>query len=223
MPCIERARSWAGRAGAPVAALLTALLLLGGCAQLPRLGGAPAPQATPPTPPAAAAPAPAARVPAPASPPASPAAAAPARPPAPSAQAQGTPGAAANRGPMPRQPRYVALPPPATPRSAAELQRQFAQRLVASHPDGTYAAPAPDRLLAIPVLEVALNADGSVRDIKVLRRPSTGNEATALAIAAVRRAAPYGNVARLPRPWTVVETFLFDDNLRFKPRTLDLD
>jgi hypothetical protein len=39
----------------------------------------------------------------------------------------------------------------------------------------------------------------------------------------VRRAAPYGNVARLPRPWKVIETFLFDDDLRFKPRTLDID
>jgi hypothetical protein len=57
----------------------------------------------------------------------------------------------------------------------------------------------------------------------VLRKPSTGNEATVLAIAAVRRAAPYGNVSKLPRPWKVVETFLFDDHLRFKPRTLDVD
>jgi hypothetical protein len=30
-------------------------------------------------------------------------------------------------------------------------------------------------------------------------------------------------VARLPRPWRVIETFLFDDDLRFKPRTLDTD
>jgi len=127
------------------------------------------------------------------------------------------------RGPMPRNPRYVTLLPPLAPRSEAALRVQFAQRLVAAHPDGSYTARTPDRLLAIPVLEVELNADGSVRDIKVLRRPSTGNEATALAIAAVRRAAPYGNVSRLPRPWKVVETFLFDDDLRFKPRTLDFD
>ena len=78
-----------------------------------------------------------------------------------------------------------------------------------------------DRLWAIPVLEVELNADGSVRRIEVLRKPTTGNEATQLAIAAVQRAAPYGEVSRLPKPWKVVETFLFDDELRFKPRTLD--
>ena len=41
-------------------------------------------------------------------------------------------------------------------------------------------------------------------------------------IDAVRRAAPFGDVSRLPQPWQFVETFLFDDDARkFKPRTLD--
>ena len=118
-------------------------------------------------------------------------------------------------------PRYMQLGAPLAPRNAAELRMQLARRLVAAHPDTSYTSRAPDRLLAIPVLEIELNADGSVRNIAVLRKPSTGNEATALAIAAVRRAAPYGDVSKLPRPWKVVETFLFDDDLRFKPRTLD--
>jgi hypothetical protein len=120
-------------------------------------------------------------------------------------------------------PRYVQLGPPSTPRTAQELRLQVARRLVEAHPDTSYLSPTPDRLLAIPVLQVELNANGSVRQIVVLRHPTTGDEATALAIAAVKRAAPYGNVARLPRPWRVVETFLFDDELRFKPRTLDTD
>ena len=177
------------------------LALLAGCAQRPATVPAPARPAPPP------AAVPAAPAPRPAAPPA---AAAPLPADAPS-------------GPIPRNPRYVTLPPPPAPRSEAELRAQFALRLVASHPDSSYTAKPPERLLAIPVLEVELNADGSVRNIKVLRKPSTGNEATALAIAAVRRAAPYGNVSKLPRPWKVVETFLFDDHLRFKPRTLDVD
>ena len=115
------------------------------------------------------------------------------------------------------------LAPPLAARSEAALRVQFAQRLVEAHPDSSYTTRAPERLLAIPVLEVDLNADGSVRDIKVLRKPTTGTEATVLAIAAVRRAAPCGDVSRLPKPWRVVETFLFDDHLRFKPRTLDDD
>jgi outer membrane biosynthesis protein TonB len=76
-------------------------------------------------------------------------------------------------------------------------------------------------LLAIPVLEVELNADGSVRRIDVLRHPKQALDTTQLAIDAVRRAAPFGSVARLPRPWKFTETFLFDDARRFKPRTLD--
>lgn len=103
------------------------------------------------------------------------------------------------------------------------MRLQLAQRLVAAHPDTSYLSPTPERLWAIPVLQVELNANGSVRHIVVLRHPSTGDEATLLAIAAVKRAAPYGNLTRLPRPWRVIETFLFDDDLRFKPRTLDAD
>jgi hypothetical protein len=203
--CIDTRARRAGCAKARpsgITALLAALAVLAGCAQRP----APAP-ARPASPPAAvAAPAPAAVAPAPQ--------------PAPAAAARS---AEALPGPIPRNPRYVTLPPPPAPRSAAELRAQLALRLVAAHPDSSYTAKPPERLLAIPVLEVELNADGSVRDIKVLRKPSTGNEATVLAIAAVRRAAPYGNVSKLPRPWKVVETFLFDDHLRFKPRTLDVD
>ncbi len=120
-------------------------------------------------------------------------------------------------------PRYVRLDVPASPRSATQLRLQLAQRLVAAHPDTTYLGPTPERLWAIPVLQVELNADGSVRDIVVLRHPTTGDEATGLAIAAVKRAAPYGKLTHLRRPWRVIETFLFDDDLRFKPRTLDAD
>ena len=42
-----------------------------------------------------------------------------------------------------------------------------------------------------------------------------------LAIDAVRRAAPFPPVGHLPRPWKYTEVFLFDDNRRFKPRSLD--
>lgn len=209
MPCIDEspaARRAPSRWIAPVG--LCALLgTLAGCTSTPgpaSVPGASAPASVP-------APSPVPAPGAPAAPPARPGAAAP----APEAKA---PTAAR---PAPRSPRYVKLGPPATPRNAHELRLQFAQRLVAAHPDSSYTARAPERLLAIPVLEVELNADGSVRRIEVLRKPTTGNEATQLAIEAVQRAAPYGEVSRLPRPWKVVETFLFDDDLRFKPRTLD--
>ena len=79
----------------------------------------------------------------------------------------------------------------------------------------------PDQLLAIPVLEVELNGDGSVRRIEVLRAAARGQGHDQIAADAVRRAAPFGDVSRLPKPWKFVETFLFDDERKFKPRTLD--
>jgi hypothetical protein len=106
-------------------------------------------------------------------------------------------------------------------RSWNDVRRQAAQRMVAANPSITYMSAAPDPLLAIPVLEVELNADGSVRRIDVMRHPRQAKETTQIAIDAVRNAAPFGDVSRLPKPWRFTETFLFDDDRRFKPRTLD--
>lgn len=113
------------------------------------------------------------------------------------------------------------LRPPLVVGTWSEYRRQVAERLVAASPGGTYVGTVPDVLLAIPVLEVELNADGSVRKVIVLRHPKQARDTTQMAIDAVHRAAPFGSVARLPRPWKFSETFLFDDARRFKPRTLD--
>jgi hypothetical protein len=174
-----------------------ALLALSGCAQR---GGSPAPApapppSAPPSPPAAPG-APSGRAPVPGTPPP-----APAQRPAPPA------------GP---------LPAPVAARTWTEFQLQAARRLMAANPGRVYDGPVPDPLLAIPVLEVELHADGRVRGIKVLRQPTQARDTVQLAMEAVRRAAPYGSVERLPRPWRFVEVFLFDDERRFKPRTLDL-
>lgn len=115
----------------------------------------------------------------------------------------------------------MVLPSPTTPRTSQELQLQAARRLVQANPSMSYTGRVPDPLLAIPVLEVELNADGSVRKIDVMRRPTQAQDTIQLAIEAVHRAAPFGNVSRLPKPWRFVEVFLFDDDRRFKPRTLD--
>ena len=115
----------------------------------------------------------------------------------------------------------VALPAPRAMRSWDDVRLQAAQRMVSANPDGTYVGQVPEPLLAIPVLEIELNGDGSVRRILVLRKPSQAHDTVQIAAAAVHRAAPFGDVSRLPRPWKFVETFLFDDDRRFKPRTLD--
>ena len=118
-------------------------------------------------------------------------------------------------------PRYVKLPPPPAPRDWDELKLNAARRLVAAHPDNSYMGVPPEPLLGIPVLEIELHADGSVRRIVVVREPSEAKETIQMAIDAVHRAAPYGDVSRLPRPWSWREVFLFDDEHRFKPATLD--
>ncbi len=113
------------------------------------------------------------------------------------------------------------LPAPAAGRNWEQVRRQAAERLVAANPDITYMGTVPDQLLAIPVLEVELNGDGSVRKISYLRQPREAKDTLLLAAAAVRRAAPFGDVSHLPKPWRFTETFLFNDDRKFKPRTLD--
>ena len=125
---------------------------------------------------------------------------------------QPTPGPGADR---------PVLAPPAASHSWDEFKHRAALRMMAANPDRVYAGPVPDPLLAIPVLEIELEGDGRVRRITVLRYPTQAKDTTQLAIDAVKRAAPFGPVSHLPRPWKFAEVFLFDDDRRFKPRTLD--
>lgn len=125
------------------------------------------------------------------------------------------------RPPPAEPPTARGLPPPATPRSLDELRRQAAQRIVAAQPERVYEGPPPDPLLAVPVLKVELHADGSVRRIEVLREPRQAKDTIQTAIEAVRRAAPFGDVSRLPKPWVFNETFLFNAERRFKLLTLE--
>ena len=113
------------------------------------------------------------------------------------------------------------LPAPKPVRSGDELRRQAAERLVMANPERSYMTPAPSHLLTVIVLDIELKADGSVRKINVLRPPRFGPETLQMAIDAVHRAAPFGDVRRMPQPWRFTETFLFDEHRRFKPRSLD--
>ena len=115
----------------------------------------------------------------------------------------------------------VPLPAPKTMRTWDDVRVQAAERIVSANPAGTYMGAVPDALLAIPVLEIELNGDGSVRRIEILREPREAKDTIKIAVDAVRRAAPFGDVSRLPKPWKFTETFLFDDARKFKPRTLD--
>lgn len=96
------------------------------------------------------------------------------------------------------------------------------RRLVAANPEATYTGAVPEPLLAIPVLEIDLNRDGSIRAMRVQRAPSQAEDTVQLAMDAVRRAAPFGDVSHLPQPWRVSEVFLFRDDRKFKPRSIDI-
>ncbi len=111
---------------------------------------------------------------------------------------------------------------PARPAATMDEYRlRAARRLVAANPAITYAAPAPEPLLAIPVIEIEVNADGSVRRATVLRVPSQARDTVKIALDAIDRAAPFGDATHCPKPWKFTEVFLFDDDRRFKPRSLD--
>ena len=146
--------------------------------------------------------------------------------PPPPAPAGGEPAIAPARGPAAAPAPAVAatglpLPPPGPVRNWAEVRLQAAHRLVAANPNGTYLGAVPEPLLGIPVLENELNGDGSVRKVLFLRHPQEAKDTSKLAEAAVHRAAPFGDVSRLPKPWRFTETFLFNNERKFKPRTLD--
>jgi hypothetical protein len=130
-------------------------------------------------------------------------------------------GQAPQQPPAPAHPATPSLPAAGHHRSLDELRVHAAHRIVAANPTRTYLGEPQNVLLAIPVLEIELNADGSVRRVEVLRYPGQARDTTQLAIDAVRRAAPFGDVSRLPKPWKFTETFLFNDDRRFKPRTLN--
>lgn len=89
-----------------------------------------------------------------------------------------------------------------------------------ANPSGSFAGRLPDPLASIPVLQVRLNADGSVREIDVLRTPKFYPETVENAKRAVMRAAPFGPVGSLPQPWQFNETFLFNDDFKFQLDTL---
>jgi hypothetical protein len=111
--------------------------------------------------------------------------------------------------------------PGARARSWDEYRLNVGRVLVAANPNGTYTGVVPEPLLAIPVLEIDLNRDGSVRNVRVQRPPSQATDTVQLAIDAVRRVGSFGDVSHLPQPWRVSEVFLFREDRKFKPRSLD--
>ncbi len=117
----------------------------------------------------------------------------------------------------------VALQPAPTARTVADFQRMAARRMVDGSPRNSFLGKPPPMMWAVVIVETELNGDGSVRKVSVTRPPANpAAAATAqIAVEAVRRAAPYGDVSRLGNPMRWSEVFLFNEKNQFKPRTLD--
>ena len=149
-----------------------------------------------------------------------------ATPPAPAPRTAPVPPPATAPAPLPSPavaaaPKPAGLPAPNAVRTHDELRRQAAERLVMANPDRTYMTTAPTHLLTVVVLEVEVKADGSVRSVNVVRKPRYAPETLQMAIDAIHKAAPFGDVRRMPEPWKFTETFLFEEDRRFKPLTLN--
>jgi hypothetical protein len=183
---------------------LLAFVFLAGCGSTPL----PAPAPAPPAPATRTAPAPAA---------------APRPAPAPASPAETTHSRAADANIVADMGPKVNLPAAAPSRNWDEFKRQAARRMVAASPKASYMGQVQPMLFGIPILEIELNADGSVRDISVTRPPANIDAQSTIdyAMEAIRRGAPYGDMSRLPKPWKWTEVFLFDDKRKFKPRSLE--
>lgn len=105
-------------------------------------------------------------------------------------------------------------------RNWEEYKLRAARRIHEQSTGQTFDGPLPDPLQSIPVLQVQLNRDGSIRNIVVLRTPRFAPQTVEMAMAAIRRAAPFEPVGHLPQPWQFSETFLYNDDLKFQLRTI---
>ncbi len=101
-----------------------------------------------------------------------------------------------------------------------EYKVRAAQRIMQTSGGETFTGPIPERLQSIPVVQVQLNRDGSVRNVTVMRVPKFSPQTLQMAMNAVRRAGPFEPVGHLPQPWQYAETFLYNDDLKFQIRSL---
>jgi outer membrane biosynthesis protein TonB len=133
--------------------------------------------------------------------------------------------------PAPTAPVVVAPPvpsvpsvPPAAPLTYySDMQSykvQVARKIMQANGSTTFTGKLPDPMASIPIIEITLNADGSIFGLDVRRTPRFFPETVQTAMAAIRRAAPFGPVSNLPQPWVFNETFLFNDDLKFQLLTL---
>jgi len=118
----------------------------------------------------------------------------------------------------------VTAPEPAPPADTiAAYKLLVARQIVAANPDTTFDGPLPAMMPAIVVLDLSIDREGKLQKVRVHR--SRDSEASAAALAAVRRVAePFPPTEQLLRKRDKTldfsETFLFNERYQFQLRTL---
>jgi TonB family protein len=88
--------------------------------------------------------------------------------------------------------------------------------ILAANPGASFSGSQPPQWNGIATVTVMLNADGSVRNVDLMRGSRVAPQVNNLALTAARRAANYGPVGHLPQPWQFNETFLYNDDNKFQ-------
>ena len=126
--------------------------------------------------------------------------------------------------PVPAPPAPVQLPSPPVAsvpsipfaRDLQAYRQQVGRKINEANGHMTFGGKLPDPMASIPVIEITLNADGSIKELDVRRAPRFLPQTAQMAMDAIRRAAPFGPISNLPQPWVFNETFLFNDDLKFQ-------
>ncbi len=111
---------------------------------------------------------------------------------------------------------------PSSPLAAnwTDYRRRAAQMILTSNPGASFNGAQPEQWYGIATVTVSFNADGSVRNVDLMRRSSISPEVNAMAVQAVRKVGNFGSVAHLPKPWQFNETFLYNTNKQFQLDTI---
>lgn len=94
-----------------------------------------------------------------------------------------------------------------------------ARAIYAAYPDSIYKGKLPPLLYAIAVVETELDANGNVRDVRMVRAPSHAPEVTAKIRELIRKASPLPAPARMGAT-KYTDVWLFDKSGKFQLDTL---
>ena len=102
----------------------------------------------------------------------------------------------------------------------AEYRRRAAQLILAANPGASFTGEQPPQWYGIATVTLSFNADGSLRNVDLMRRSSISPEVNAMAVDAARRVGSFGPVSNLPQPWQFNETFLYNTDKLFQLDTI---